>query len=510
MTLSILKFIESNDLQKVEEAISNGIKFTNQNSPLGLASELGHIEIVKALVAAGCRVEWGGFMNPSPLYLAAHEGHIEVVNFLVKEGAKLDFKDEEGFTPLMSASAMGYFKVVKSLVEAGAKTNATNENGDFALLSAASNGHQEVFDYLLPHTAPKLVKKIDADIVFASDKKIKNSKESKQLIDAITDVNIIKNYKSGNFDKEMRKIISLLPKVKDCQSIDLNGKTALHHAIGSVEVMEALLNASFSPALNVQDNNGDTPLMNACAENRIDVIKLLLENKAKTEMRNNQGYTALIKTVEYSKSNEIIQLLYAAGADIEAEDMYGNTAIMVAYTYSKSNHFPEAQENVNLLASLGSSVSRLSEIDFIDNARAGYNEGILEFINNRGNINCKGIRGISAWKAAAISNKVETLRILINMGVIIDNIDNSFVLVAYHGYDLVAQELINAGVDVNTPDSDGIFALTRAVEKNNVNMVDILLRSGAKIPKKDSINGDVLKLAKSINKDIHKLLVGQI
>jgi uncharacterized protein len=273
--------------------------------------------------------------------------------------------------------------------------------------------------------------------------------------------------------------------------------------------METLLKNGFSTALNIQDDNGDTPLMNACAENRIDVVKLLLEYKAQTNVKNNQGHTALIKTVEYSKSNEIIQVISTAGADIEAEDIYGNTAIMIAYTYSKSDQFPEAKENVKLLTSLGASVSRLSEVDFISYARSGCNERVLEFIHSGGNINCKGIRGISAWKAAATSNKVETLRILINNNAIIDCIDNSFVLAAYHGYDLVVQELINAGVDVNTPDLNGICALTRAVEKNNMNLVDILLKFGAKIPEKNSINGDVLKLAKSVNKDIHKLLVEQ-
>lgn len=509
MTLNIFELIELNDLQKVKEAIDCGIKFTNQNSPLGLAAELGHTEILKVLLAAGCKVEWGGHVEPSPLYLAAHKGHIEIVKILIKEGAKLNFKDEEGFTPLMSASAMGHLEVVKFLVEAGAKTNLMNEHGDFALLSAASNKHREVFDYLLPYTSPKLAKKNDTAFVFNNQKEQKNSKELEQLINTIIDINIIKNHRLGNFDKEMSRMISLLPRIMDYQSLDLNGKTALHHAIFSVEVMEELLKNGFSTALNVQDDNGNTPLMNACAENRVDVVKLLLEFKAQPNAKNNQGYTALIKTVEYSKSNEIIQMLSTACADIEAEDMYGNTAIMIAYTYSKSDQFPEAKENVKLLSSLGASIQRLSEIDFIDYARSGYNEGVLEFIHNGENINCKGIRGISAWEAAATNNKVETLRILLNNGAVIDCTDNSFVLAVYHGYDLIVQELINAGVDVNTPDLNGIYALTRAVETNNVNLVNILLKFEAKIPKKDSINGDILKLAKSVNKDIYKLLVEQ-
>jgi ankyrin repeat protein len=509
MTLNILEFIELNDLQKVKEAINSGIKFTKQNSPLGLAVELGCTEITKVLIAAGCKVEWGGYMNPSPLYLAAYEGHIEIVKILIKEGAKLNFKDEEGFTPLMSASAMGHLEVVKYLVETGAKTNYINEHGDFALLSAASNKHHEVFDYLLPYTSSELAKKIDKNFVFTKEKKARNSKELKQLIDVITDINIIKNHKFSNFDKEMSMMMSLLPKTMDYQSLDLNGRTALHHAISSIEVVEALLKNGFSTALNIQDDNGDTPLMQACSENRVDVVKLLLEFKSQPNAKNKQGYTALIKTVEYSKSNEIIQMLSTAGADIEAEDIYGNTAIMIAYTYSKSDQFPEAKENVKLLSSLGASEHRLSEIDFIGYARSGHDKGVLEFIHKGGNINCKGIRGISAWKAAASSNKVETLHILINNGAIIDCIDNSFVLAVYHGYDLIVQELISAGVDVNTPDLNGIHALTRAVETNNMNLVDILLKFGAKIPPKDSINGDVLKLAKSINKDIHKVLVGQ-
>jgi ankyrin repeat protein len=69
--------------------------------------------------------------------------------------------------------------------------------------------------------------------------------------------------------------------------------------------------------------------------------------------------------------------------------------------------------------------------------------------------------------------------------------------------------LINTGLDVNIPDCNGINAVTRAVETNNIMIVESLLKAGAKVPGKDNINGDVVKLAKSVNLEIYKLLINK-
>jgi ankyrin repeat protein len=517
---NIIKAIESNNLEEVQAVINNGAKFSKNNSPLGLAASLGNIEIVKALVSAGCKVEWGGALEPSPLCLAASEGKFEVVKFLIDNQAKLNDKDESsGFTPLMSAAASGYFEIVKLLVEAGAKINIESEHGDFALNSAARNGHNEIYEYLLPLTSSRLTKKVDISILFEKSGKprSKPTREFTELINTINEVNYLKMFRnSEGVDEEIEKIRAIVPQIVNPQEVDVNGCTAFHHAVGNAGIILLLLEQGFCNSINIQDSEGNTPLITGCSSHDVDSVKLLLNANAETDSKNGQGHTALMKTVESSLSNEIIQLLYDAGADLEIQDNFGNTAITIAYFKSKKvcsifNSHEYSRRNVDLLKSLGASTNKFTEVDFIHDASCGNNEGVMEFIKSGGNINAILFgSGGSALGSAAAKNHLDTLNILLENGAVVDGISNTFINIVSLGYTEIIKRLILAGVDVNIPESThGSFALTRAIEKNNTEMVDILVKAGAKIPKKDPVFGNVLSFAKLVNPEIYQQLINK-
>jgi ankyrin repeat protein len=64
---------------------------------LSVASDLGHVEIVRLLLDAGENPNRynpvGGHSHTTPLHQAAGAGHDEVVRLLVERGARLDMKD---------------------------------------------------------------------------------------------------------------------------------------------------------------------------------------------------------------------------------------------------------------------------------------------------------------------------------------------------------------------------------------------------------------------------------
>jgi ankyrin repeat protein len=508
--INIATAIESNNIEQVRDVINSGFKFTASNSPLGLAAKLGHLEIVKLLLDSGCKVEWGGHVEPSPLYHAAFKGHIEVVKFLIERKANLDYKDEEGWTPLMTASAMGFIEVVKLLVDAGAKINIVSEHGDFALLSAATNGHTEIYQYLLPLSSSKLVKQVkNSSATFESGKpKAKPSKELTKLINAIGNASFVKSEKDST---EIQLVAKAISKIVDFQEVDLDGRTVIHYSVDNIEITRLLLENGFSPAINIQDKRGDTPLIIACIHNKLEVVPILLTSGANTELKNSKGYTALISTVEFTESKEIIQLLFDTDANIEAQDKFGNTAIDIIYAKSKDifNDFPEdSLEIIDFLISLGASTERFVEIDFIFNAGNGENESVIQFIRNGGNIGCYGREGISALSEAARNDKPETVRILLDHGASIDNIIETFANCCAKGNIEVVQELINAGVDINSPlPNKNAFAISRAVENKQIAIVDLLLKSGAKVPKNDPIWGDLVKYAKIRDLEMYKLFM---
>ena len=80
----------------------------------------------------------------TPLILASQAGHLEVVRLLCEAGADKDRADNSGDTVLMYASSSGHLEVVRLLCEAGADKDKANQDGDTALLYASSMGHLEV------------------------------------------------------------------------------------------------------------------------------------------------------------------------------------------------------------------------------------------------------------------------------------------------------------------------------------------------------------------------------
>ncbi|MGD2180825.1 ankyrin repeat domain-containing protein [Lusitaniella coriacea] len=519
MNPEINQFIKTGNAQKIENLVShNNIKFNRENSPLNLAISSGDIQIINTLIEAGCNVEWGGALEPPPLCFAVEEEKSEVVKLLIEKQAKLNRKDEIGFTPLMSAAAIGNFEIVKILVESGAKVNIENDEGDFALRSAITNGHYKIYEYLLPLTSARLRKKIETKF-FESlhrGKKQKKDKNFKKLLAVISEVDLaIMRGRSKREEIEKNAIIKIkeiLPKITNFCVTDKNNYTVIHHANSKPTILKFLLKNGFINALNIQDDDGNTALISSCIENQIKSVQVLLDVGANPEIKNQQGNTALISTVIFSKSNEIIQLLYDAGANLETQDKFGNSAIDVAYYNSKLTfdfyELERSQENVVFLKSLGASTSRFAIIDFIDSVRQGNNNKIIEYLENGGKIDSTAIGGVSAISVALANNKIETFKLLLARGASLKGKDvaDAFIQAVYLGHIEIVIDAIEHSVDVNQPGQNGIYALTRAVEKNNTEIVKILLKSGAKLPDKEN-NGDILKDSKSINPEIYKLLV---
>ncbi len=121
------------------------------------AAGQGNIELVRALLLKGARMDLLNNERKSPLFLAIQNGHLEAAEILIAAGAPLS---HNGSPPLMLALAahFGHLDLVKSLLAAGAEVNATNEHGATALFCAASEGHAAVVAELLRAGADPSIK----------------------------------------------------------------------------------------------------------------------------------------------------------------------------------------------------------------------------------------------------------------------------------------------------------------------------------------------------------------
>jgi ankyrin repeat protein len=72
-------------------------------SPLMRAAAIGHIELVRELIAEGADINQRGPRGSTALMFAAGAGHLDVVQELVQRGADLLVREDGGWTARMHA-----------------------------------------------------------------------------------------------------------------------------------------------------------------------------------------------------------------------------------------------------------------------------------------------------------------------------------------------------------------------------------------------------------------------
>ena len=86
-----------------------------------------------------------------------------------------------------------------------------------------------------------------------------------------------------------------------------------------------------------KDNSGKTFLMKAAQAGNVEKIRQLLYSNANVNLKDNDGWTALMYAVRYSESYECVEELLQAGADSTIRNNYGLSAIILSACYNKNS-----------------------------------------------------------------------------------------------------------------------------------------------------------------------------
>jgi ankyrin repeat protein len=156
-------------------------------------------------------------------------------------------------------------------------------------------------------------------------------------------------------------------------AVDSEKRTALHFAAtGPVAAMLV----SAEARLDCRDENGFTPLLEACTNGRTEVVRLLLEAGADHSIRDPVGATALHWAAD-GNHEAAVRMLVAAGADIHACDIEGKTPLHWSCTR-------ERLETSRMLLEKGADINAATRHGVRPLDYATRNRELIDFLHARG------------------------------------------------------------------------------------------------------------------------------
>lgn len=286
--------VKSGDLSQFNWVISLGVDLNikiNGGTPLMYAVNLGQTEVVKALLNANVDPSKKVKINEcdrsglTALILAARRGNVECVKILIENKADLEVRDTKClYSPLMHAISKGDHEIVKVLVKAGA----------------------------------------DIDIVGVQDLK------PLELAILSGSVEVVRELIGAGINLNQFCSNRITPLIK---AIDLKNSEM-------VNVLLEAKNRDGSRKVNIDQiqQNKNTALITASLYGNVEIVKILIDNQADLEKKDEHLRSALHSAVGLGHS-EVAKLLMSAGAEVNSEDDNSNTPLLTAMQCDKFECF---------------------------------------------------------------------------------------------------------------------------------------------------------------------------
>ena len=109
-----------------------------------------------------------------------------------------------------------------------------------------------------------------------------------------------------------------------------HGAVSLHLAIVSNEIDIAKLLIDYGADINAQDDEGNSVLSVAARNENHEGLRLLLANRALSELKDQNGVTPLQFAVGYNMKKNV-DILIKNGADVNAKDNFHHTCLHGAF-----------------------------------------------------------------------------------------------------------------------------------------------------------------------------------
>lgn len=419
-----------------------------KNTPLHLAAEMGHINMVNILLKLGAKINPKNDDDESPIECATKHGHTDVVELLLKTVLQnKNHMDSIIHSVFLLAIQYGRTAIIElMLVEKLIKL----ENYDTLLITAASRKDTKIIRLLLNNGASiykSLYHAVKAGVAVHVEDLIAATKSD--LI-ATTEHNVNATYTDGT------TLLSLALRNQHTHVFEIllkNGAdiyTSLHTAVqqGHVDDVKNLIAAKKSD-LNVTFNHGETLLSLALQHQHAHVFGVLLNNGADISL-------SLQTAVIGGHVDDVKNLITAKKSNLDEIFNDGTTLLSTAY---RRKHTQVIKVLVNSGANIYSSLYTAAKYGHVDDVK---NMTIETGFNING-----------------VFNQGSTL----------------LWIAVKHGQTNLVQELLTMGSNVNFYSNFISTPLHLAAKNGNLEIVELLLKHGAIINIRINPQGTPLDVA---------------
>jgi ankyrin len=397
------------------------------------------------------------------LYLAAVNGNPEAIRRLLDAGADANAVDPGGETTLMTATRTGVPAAMRVLLDRGARVDDREpEFGQTALMIGVREGHVAAVELLLAA--------------------------------------------GSNPNAQTRKgpIPNFVPPCK--------GTGCGSEGVG--------INRGGIPdrGRRADAKGGMTPLLYAARDGRVEAARRLLEAGADIELADVNGIRPLLMAV-INNQLDVARLLLSKGAAVNADDFWGRTPLWAAVEYRNLD-----MDNTENETPTTNNVDRAPILEFIKqllDAGANVNARTRElppprrWLYSLNDVSWVDFTGQTPFLRAAFSGDTTTMRLLLAHGADpnLPTLAGTTPLMAAAGvgwtvgqtYTESPKALIDAvllclelGADINATNSMGLTALLGAANRGFNDMIEVLVRHGARLDVQDKEGRTPLRWAEGV------------
>ncbi|GBG32490.1 Ankyrin repeat domain-containing protein 50 [Hondaea fermentalgiana] len=468
---------EENALLLIERGAAVDIVNRDGYSALMTACSLQLPRVASVLLDRGADPTIVAESGWTALMLAARHGMTDTVQLLIQRGAPIHVRDPEGWTPYQLARLCGSKETIEVLVKFGADLACALSPSRTALLLACRNDDHGTVRRLLAEGA---------------DPNTADEKDVSSLMDAC---------------RHGRKEIAflLIQSGADINARALNGWTALMMACRNNQPEIARHLVDLNASLDDRSNAGWTALSLACRYHLPEIARLLIAAGANLNLRKTDGWSALMYACGYGQP-ETARALILNGANLDFEDTHGSTALVLA-------RFNKLDEIADMLIKHGASdefgspyANNASAQEFPAGSHSPFpsdpqmHEASVVLSEEAYSKRIDGLEISKALLEACRSDEAKRAQDLIEAGADLDFQDaegwTPLICAAVNGMDSTVRFLVDNGaaLDLKTR-KDQFTALMHACESGDFGIVKILVERGADFEIQNSNGGTALILA---------------